>query len=121
MKPIIFIPFIMTSKQRLILFFIETKFADNQYSLVKYLDRSSYFPSELSENLNPLLENEYIIVRDYLSNGTPFSYSITEKGKEYLNTSLNPHELIDFANSCTSPEFMIKIIYALINKRNSLY
>jgi DNA-binding PadR family transcriptional regulator len=114
----LFINLNMTAKQRLILFFIDTQFAEDQYRLIKYLDRSAYKPAELGKNLKPLLEAQFIIVSGYAYNGTEFKYSITEKGKEYLNVNLDKQELDDYANGFSNAEIMIEIMAGLLQKRS---
>ena len=61
-------------KQTLILF-IETGFADGDYNLIKHLDRSAFFPPQLSGNLS-LFKHNFIEVSGGLSNGDPFKYAI---------------------------------------------
>lgn len=108
----------MTAKQRLILFFIDTTFADNQYRLIKFLDRSAFSPSELGKNLKPLLEDQLITVSGYHDNGTEFKYSITEKGKKYLNENLDKRELEEYANGFSSPQIMTEIITNLLRNKS---
>jgi DNA-binding PadR family transcriptional regulator len=109
----------LTAKQTLILFFIETEFADNEYKLIKHLDRSEFFPSELSMNLQPLLKYRLIEVSGCLNNGTPFKYTITEKGNRYLDQNLKSDELMNFANGYSNKDFMIQIISTLLKRRAS--
>jgi len=109
----------LTAKQTLILFFIETEFADNEYKLIKHLDRSEFFPSELSMNLPPLLKYRLIEVAGYLNNGIPFKYTVTEQGTRYLDQNLRSDELMDFANGYSNKDFMIQIISTLLKRRVS--
>ena len=94
-------------------------FAKSEYSLIKHFDRAD-FPVNLDENLKPLLENEHIIVSSILDNGTPFEYSITEKGKNYINVNFNDQEIIEHIKRMDNPEFILKITKTLIDKKNGL-
>ncbi len=107
----------LTTKQLLILFFIETGFADNDYKLVKHLDRSNFFPAELDENMATLFKHRLIKTSGYLDNGSPFKYAITERGTLYLDQHLKRSDLMDFAEGYSSHGFIMEIIPALLKKR----
>ncbi|HEY9000999.1 MAG TPA: hypothetical protein VIM89_06585 [Mucilaginibacter sp.] len=108
----------LTSKQILILFFIETEFANNQYKLIKHLDRSEFFPADLYTNLQPLFEHRFIEVSGHLNNGTPFQYAITERGTKYLDANLRSNDLMQFANGYSNKDFMVQIISVLLERRS---
>lgn len=74
----------MTTKQKLMLFLIscEPGFRDI-YTMVKLYDRAD-FPSNVTENLQTLLQNGFIVVTENFDNGTPNKYGITEKDKSIL-------------------------------------
>jgi DNA-binding PadR family transcriptional regulator len=109
----------MTAKQELILLYIYTDFARNQYSLVKYLDQIE-FPAQLNENLKILIEKELIIVSGLLHNRTEFEYSITEKGREYIKSSFRDTEVENYVSSKTNADSINEITKALLEKKNGL-
>lgn len=107
----------LTTKQTLILFFIETGFADTDYKLVKHLDRSAFFPSQLSKNLLPLFKHNLIEVSERLSSGHPFKYTITERGVDFLDQNLTRAELMNFADGYSQKDFIMQMIPLLLKKR----
>ncbi len=109
----------LTPKQVLILFFIETGFADTDYKLIKHLDRSNYFPASLDENLAPLFAHHLIDVTGYDTNGHPFKYSITEQGRQYLDRNLQMAYLLDFADGYMHKDFILEMIPLLLKERKA--
>lgn len=109
----------LTPRQNLILLFIYTDFARNQYFLIKHLDRIDV-PCELSKNLKPLFDANFIKVSGLDRNGNEFEYSITEKGIEHLKYNFNDNEVTNYVKSKTDHDFYHDILKALIEKKNSL-
>ena len=109
----------LTPKQTLILFFIETGFADTDYQLIKHLDRSAFFPSQLSKNLSPLFKYNLIEILERLSNEDPLRYTITKHGVEYLDQNLRRAELMGFADTYSHKDFIMQIIPVLLEKRTA--
>jgi len=107
----------LTPKQTLILFFIETGFADTDYKLVKHLDRSAFFPSQLSANLSPLFEHNLIEISGWLSNSDPWKYTIKKQGIEYLDQNLRRAELMSFADTYSHKDFIMQVLPVLLKKR----
>ncbi len=111
----------MTLKQKLILFYIYSDFANNQYALVKHLDRADFIErANLTENLKPLLNNDLIIVSKLLDNGTLFEYTVTEKGRTYIDEKFNDKELLDYVAAMPNPDFLLKMTQRLIDIKNGL-
>jgi DNA-binding PadR family transcriptional regulator len=85
--------------------------------LVKHLDRSAFFPSQLSENISSLFKHNLIEISERFSNGDPFKYTITKHGIEYLDQNLRRAELMSFADTYSHKNFIIQMIPVLLEKR----
>ena len=107
----------MTPKQKLMLFFIHTGFADTQYALIKHFDRWN-FPAELGFNLQPLLNENIIIVSKLDSYGNAFGYSVTEKGKMILFENDFYDDILNYITTLPNARFLLEITEALIKKEN---
>ena len=107
----------MTTKQKLMLFLIscEPGFRDI-YTMVKLYDRAD-FPSNVSENLQVLLDNGYIVVTENFDNGTPNKYGITEKGQEYLDRNFDAAEIVYYIKTMDNPRQLLFITQAYIDKQ----
>jgi DNA-binding PadR family transcriptional regulator len=105
----------MTSKQKLILFLISRDPGIRDiYTMVKIFDRAD-FPSQIDENLQPLLDNDLIYVSENFDNGTPNKYAITERGEAYLNENFNDTEIIDYINTMDNPDFLLRLTQKYIH------
>ena len=110
----------MTSKQKLILFLISCEPGIRDiYSMVKINDRAD-FPSKMSEDLKPLLDNNLIFVSQNFDNGTPNKYTITDNGKEYLDSNFNDTEIIEYIKTLDNPDFLLRLTQTYIDKKNGL-
>jgi len=109
----------LTSKQKLILFFIKMEFATDQYRLTRLFDTAD-FPVELGISLRPLLENQLIKVSGYLDNGNEFKYSITEKGIKYIELYQSDSELIEYIGSTQNPKLILECTQNLLRRKNGL-
>jgi hypothetical protein len=110
----------ITIKQKIMLFLISCDPGiKDQYKMIKVYDRVD-FPWKLSENLKPLLDNNFIYVSKYLDNGTAFAYETTEKGIEYLNHNFNSEEMIEHIKSMQSPDLLLQLVQAYIQKKNGI-
>jgi DNA-binding MarR family transcriptional regulator len=108
----------MTPKHLLILFLISCKPGIRSiYTLIRVFDRAD-FPSELSEPLKILLNNNYIQITQNFDNGTPKEYGITEDGKIFLDKYFNEDEAIDYIKKMQTPEFLLTLTQAYIDKGN---
>ena len=107
----------MTTKQKLMLFLIscEPGFRDI-YKMVKLYDRAE-FPSNVSENLQVLLDNGYIVVTENFDNGTPNKYGITGKGQEYLDRNFDAAEIVYYIKTMDNPRQLLFITQAYIDKQ----
>jgi DNA-binding MarR family transcriptional regulator len=110
----------MTAKQKLILFLISCDPGIRSiYKMVQIYDRAD-FPSKMTENLDPLLNDNLIFVSENFNNGTPSTYSITEKGKEFLKNNFVDTEVIEFIKTMQNPELLLQITEACIARKNGL-
>lgn len=110
----------MTIKQKLILFLISCDPGIRSiYKMVYIYDRAD-FPSKMTENIEPLLKDNLIFVSENFDNGTPSIYSITEKGKEFLNNNFVDTEVIEYIKTMQNPELLLKITQAYIDRKNGL-
>ena len=109
----------MTIKQEFILLCIYSDFARDQSKLIDVLERYNFKEkSELGQNLQPLLDNDYIIVSCLHANETPFVYSTTDKGNKYVQKDLNDKEVLSYVSKMSKPELVFKITEVLINRKN---
>jgi DNA-binding PadR family transcriptional regulator len=74
----------------------------------------------MTENLDPLLNDNLIFVSENFSNGTPSTYWITEKGKEFLKNNFVDTEVIEFIKTMQNPELLLQITEACIARKNGL-
>jgi len=110
----------MTVRQKIMLFLVSCEpGVKDQYRMIKVYDRAD-FPWKLSENLNLLLDNNFIYVSKYLDNGTDFAYEITKKGIEYLNDNFNPEEIIEHIKTMQNPDLLLQLVQAYIHKKNGI-
>lgn len=82
----------LTNKQALMLLFIYTKFADNDYRLIKIIDRFDY-PINLTENIKILIKNDLVFVS---KEGQVREYKSNEKAETYLKRELNKPSLLEY-------------------------
>lgn len=112
----------MTHKQKLILFLISCDPGVRDiYRLIKFFDRADYvnFPSNMTANLKILLDDNLIQVAKWFDNKTePSEYSITEKGKAYLDENFNDEEIIAYIKGMIEPGILLEVTQAYINKKN---
>lgn len=109
----------LTTKQKLILFLISCEPGIKDiYTLVKIFDRAD-FPAAMTENIQPLLDNNLVAVSEHFANGTPNKYEITESGKAYLADGFNDNGIINCIKSMDNPGLLLEITQAYIAKRNT--
>jgi hypothetical protein len=110
----------MTTKQKLILFLIscETGIKDT-YTFVKLFDRVA-FPAKIEDNLKPLLDDQLIVATKwYDGNHTqPLAYSITPKGKTFIDENFNDKEILDYLNELSLPNRLLEITKICIDKES---
>jgi DNA-binding MarR family transcriptional regulator len=110
----------MTIKQKLIIFLISCDPGIRDiYTMVKVYDRAN-FPSNMTENLKPLLDNNLIFVSQNFDNGTANKYEITENGKKYLDQNFVADEVINYIKTMDNPEQLLFITQTYIDRQNSL-
>ena len=108
----------MTIKQKIILFLISCDPGVRDiYKMVKVYHRAC-LTFEITENLQPLLDNNLIIVSKYFDNKTANEYEITENGKEFLSNNFNDNEAIHFIKKLDDPDQLLMIIQAYIDRKN---
>ena len=111
---------IITTNQKLILFLI---YCDpgirDIYTMVKVYDRAN-FPSNISANLKPLLDNKLIFVSETFDNGTASKYGITESGKKYLDQTFDTEEVINYVKTMENPDQLLRITRSYITKEIAL-
>lgn len=110
----------MTLRQKLILFHISCDPGIRDiYRMVKIYDRAD-FPSKMSENLKPLLDEELICITGNFDNGKPSHYAITEKGQNYLFENFNDQEILEYVKQMQNPELLLLLTQAGIDQKNAL-
>jgi hypothetical protein len=110
----------MTTKQKLILFLISCDPGIRDiYTMVKVYDRAD-FPSNMTENLKSLLDNNLIFVAQNFDNGTANKYEATENGKTYLDQNFEPEEVINYIKTMDNPEQLLFITQTYIDRQNGL-
>jgi len=110
----------MTIKQKLIMFLISCEPGIKDiYTMVKVYDRAD-FPSNMTESLKPLLDNNLIFVSQNFDNGTANKYEITEHGKKYLDQNFVPDEIINYIKTMDNPEQLLFITQNYIDRQNGL-
>lgn len=114
----------MTKKTKLILFLISCDPGVRDiYRLVKFFDRADFTngPSNMTENLKVLLNDNLIIASKWFdSKIEPSEYSITEKGKTYLDENFDDKEIIDYINNMAEPGILLEVTKAYIDKKNKI-
>ncbi|MCW3072233.1 MAG: hypothetical protein JWO44_2123 [Bacteroidetes bacterium] len=107
----------LTSKQKLMLLFIDSGFSNNQYTLIKHFDRFD-FPAELGVNLRILKENGLISVSGHHpANGTEFEYVTTDKGKKFTESDGFYDEIMNYIKKLDQSGHFSQITETLIRKR----
>jgi hypothetical protein len=110
----------MTTKQKLILFLISCDPGIRDiYTMIKIYDRAD-FPSKMTENLKPLLDDNLIYVTQNFDNGTANKYAITDNGKSYLDINFNDTEIIEYIKTLDNPDFLLRLTQSYIDKKNGL-
>lgn len=110
----------MTASQKLILLFIYSNFATNQYTLIRVLDRANYDKrGYFGEDIKHLKENELILVSRFDNYGNEFGYSITEIGKTYILENLNDQDIINYVSNMINPDHIKEITKAIIDRKNA--
>ena len=108
----------VTKKQILILLLILSEpGVKGIYTLVKIFDRAD-FPSNISQNLKSLLENHLIKVEENFDNGTPKNFTITEKGKSFLNNNFVDSEILEFVKQMDDPKLILSLTEMYISQKN---
>jgi hypothetical protein len=110
----------MTTKQKLILFLISCDPGiKDTYTFVKLFDRVD-FPAKIEENLKPLLDDQLIVpAKWYDGNYTqPLAYSITPKGKTFIDRNFNDKEILDYLNELPLPNRLLEITKIYIDKKS---
>jgi predicted transcriptional regulator len=108
----------MTEKQKLLLFLISCDPGIRAiYKMVKVYHRAS-LNFEITENLQPLLDQDLIIVSGYFDNGTANEYEITEKGNQFLTDNFNEDEAFHFIKTMDDPDLLLMITQAYIDRKN---
>jgi hypothetical protein len=86
------------------------------YTMVKIYDRAD-FPSRMSENLKPLLDDNLIYVAQNFDNGTANKYAISDNGKSYLDINFNNGEIIEYIKTLDNPDFLLRLTQTYIDKK----
>lgn len=108
----------MTIKQKTLLFLISCDPGIRDiYKMVKVYHRAC-LTFEITENLQPLLDNNLIVVSKYFDNKTANKYEITENGKEFLSNNFNDNEAIHFIKTLDDPDQLLMITQAYIDRKN---
>lgn len=110
----------MKPLQKLILLFIYSDFATNQYGLIRIIDRANYDKrGSFGEDINELKNNELISISKFANNETELGYTVTERGKIYIKETLDDYEIINYVSSMINPDHITKITKALIERKNA--
>jgi hypothetical protein len=97
----------MNVKQQLLLYLIANyPFLRGIFQLVKTFDRAD-FPSNISSNLESLLQDGLIVVDELFDNKTPASYIATNKGLIYLYNEVKIESLILYVNTFDYPDQLL--------------
>lgn len=109
---------LVSIKQKLILYLISCEPGIKDiYSLVKVFDKAD-FPSEMTENLNFLIENHMIKVEQYFENGSAKKYKITETGRGFLKENFIDTEVINYIKTMDNQEQLLLITQTYLGKEN---
>ncbi len=108
----------MTEKQKLLLFLISCDPGVRDiYKMVKLYHRADLH-FEITKNLQPLLDEQFIIVSKYFDNGTANEYTATEKGKAFVVGNFNDSETIAFIKTFADTELLLSITQSYIDRKN---
>lgn len=108
----------MTDKQKILLFLISCEPGVRDiYKMVRVYHRAS-LTFEITENLQPLLDNNLIIVSKYFDNNTANEYQVTEKGNEFLKHNFKDDEAIQFIKTLENPDLLLIIMQTYIDTKN---
>src|SRR5450432_3113543 len=108
----------MSIKQKILLFLISCNPGVRDiYKMIKVYHRAC-LTFEITENLQPLLDKNLIIISKYFDNKTANEYEITEKGNEFLTHNFNEEEAIQFIKSLDDPDQLLMITQAYIDRKN---
>ena len=87
--------------------------------MIKVYDQAD-FPANMSENLQPLLDNNLIVATQNFENGTPNKYEITENGKTYLDKNFDDEEVISYIRTMHNFEQLLFLTQTYINRKKGL-
>lgn len=109
----------ITDKQKLILFLL---FCDpgikDIYSMVNVYERADY-PFQLGENLKVLIDLQWVWVTQYMDNGTPVLFELTEAGRSYVKEHIDKNALIGFIKTLQAPDFILEVTQSCFDKLSS--
>jgi len=108
----------VNQKDILILFLINSDPGiKDTHNLTKFFDRVD-FPAKIGETIDRLLAKEFIAVIGLFSNGTPFKYATTDKGKDFINKEFKGDEILKYILTLDNPEFLHELTKLYIDKAN---
>ncbi|MGQ0828610.1 MAG: hypothetical protein ACT4ON_09465 [Bacteroidota bacterium] len=113
----------MTNKHKLILFLIASDpGVKSLYKLIQLFDRCC-FPSDMTANLQYLLDNNLIRPSKWFEKPykvEPSEFEVTDEGKNYLDKNYVDQEIVDYLKSCSTPGILLEITQAYISKKGEI-
>jgi hypothetical protein len=106
----------ISDKQKLILFLL---YCDpgikDIYSMVNVYERADY-PFHLGEHLKVLFDSQLVWVSQYMDNGTPALFELTEAGRSYVKEHIDKEGLMDFIKTLQAPDFILEVTQSCFDK-----
>lgn len=109
----------ISDKQKLILFllFCDPGIKDLK-SMVNVYERADY-PFQLGENLKVLFDLQMVWVTQYMDNGTPVLFELTDAGRTYVKEHIEKRALIEFIQTLQAPDFILEVAQSCFDKLSS--
>lgn len=108
-----------SDKQKLILFLLYCDPGIRDFkSMVNVYERADY-PFQLGENLKGLLELQLVWVTQFMDNGTPALFELTDSGRAYVKEHIEKDALIGFIKTLQAPDFVLGVTQSCFDKLSS--
>jgi DNA-binding PadR family transcriptional regulator len=91
----------------------------SDYDMIRLYDRT-IFPSNLTENLDPMLDEGLIKPSKYDKNEHVSEYEITEKGLLYLKENFDETEVFEFIKTGHNPNLLMDVTKAYIDRKKGI-
>lgn len=106
----------ISDKQKLILFLL---YCDpgikDIYSMVNVYERADY-PFQLGENLKSLIDLQLLWVSQYMDNGTPALFELTDAGKALVKENVGKEALLAYIKTLQAPDFILGLVQSCFEK-----